>query len=381
MSIDFNNPDQQALALTHAIALQESGSGGKPNYTATGDNGTSKGAYQWQPGNFESAAKNAGLDPNDFSSKNQDKVAYSEIKAYKDKGYDPGQIASLWNSGSPNNWQNHSGTTTINGKEISYDTPAYVKGVQNHYKNLLQENSNPDSSQLTTDTNNSQQKTFQDIIKSNPQPTAQPQDLLNNPVSNTIKKVGNFVTFGGAGELGNELGSSLAIGAEKLKGLFGGQDNSQYIAPPNVNKALFGGAKSIIGAGALEGGLKGIQGLVGALKGGSALASEPVVSELTNYATKTKSALNTLSASEKVNVLTEALGKAEAGVKPLFTKALQELAPQVLKEAGIGSFSELNPKLAKVLGLTWKGVKLLTGGVLAGAGIGEGSKIVKGLIN
>ena len=114
--------DQQALALTHAIALAESGSSGQPDYNAVGDNGTSKGAYQWQPGNFEAAAKNAGLDPTDFSPENQDKVAYSEVKAYKDKGYDPGQIASLWNSGSPNNWQNHAGTTTINGKQISYDS-------------------------------------------------------------------------------------------------------------------------------------------------------------------------------------------------------------------------------------------------------------------
>jgi hypothetical protein len=128
--------DQQALALTHAIALAESGPNGKPDYNAVGDNGTSKGAYQWQPGNFEAAATTAGLDPTDFSPENQDKVAYSQVKAYKDKGYDPGQIASLWNSGSPNNWQNHSGTITINGKTISYDTPTYVKKVQSHYQQI-----------------------------------------------------------------------------------------------------------------------------------------------------------------------------------------------------------------------------------------------------
>lgn len=141
--MDFTQPtDQQALALTHAIALAESGQNGQPNYNAVGDAGTSKGAYQWQPGNFEAAAKNAGLNPNDFSSKNQDMVAYSEIKAYKDKGYDPGQIASIWNSGSPNNWQNHSGTTTINGQPISYDTPTYVKKVQGYYQQLLPQSQN-----------------------------------------------------------------------------------------------------------------------------------------------------------------------------------------------------------------------------------------------
>jgi hypothetical protein len=128
--------DMQALALTHAIALAESGHNGSPNYNAVGDNGTSHGAYQWQPGNFEAAAKSAGLDPNDRSPENQDKVAYHEVKGYKDKGYDPGQIASLWNSGSPDNWQNHSGTTMINGKPIHYDTPAYVNKVKSYYQGL-----------------------------------------------------------------------------------------------------------------------------------------------------------------------------------------------------------------------------------------------------
>lgn len=153
--MDPNSPlsqptDPQALALTHAIALQESGSGGAPNYNAVGDNGTSHGAYQWQPGNFAAAATKAGLDPNDFSPANQDKVAYSEVKAYKDQGYSPGQIASLWNSGSPDNWQNHSGTATINGKPVAYDTPAYVKGVQAHYQSLLSSTGAGSGSPTTT---------------------------------------------------------------------------------------------------------------------------------------------------------------------------------------------------------------------------------------
>lgn len=142
--------DQDALDLTHAIALQESGQDGKPNYNAIGDAGTSKGAYQWQPGNFEAAAKTAGLDPSDFSPENQDRVAYAEVKGYKDKGYDPGEIASMWNSGSPNNWQNHSGTTTINGKEISYDTPAYVKGVQKYYQQIKSPRQTQQSNGLPT---------------------------------------------------------------------------------------------------------------------------------------------------------------------------------------------------------------------------------------
>lgn len=128
--------DHDALTLAHAIALKESGNNGVPNYHAVGDAGTSKGAYQWQPGNFEAAAKEAGLNPGDFSPTNQDKVAYYQVYKDKQAGLDPGQIASKWNSGSPDNWQNHSGTVTINGQQIHYDTPAYVKGVQQYYQQL-----------------------------------------------------------------------------------------------------------------------------------------------------------------------------------------------------------------------------------------------------
>lgn len=139
-----SNTDKQALNLAHAIALAESGSSGKPNYNAVGDNGLSVGAYQWYSkdggiSHFKSDAKSFGLNPEDFSPENQDKVAYTKIKTWKDKGYQPAEIASMWNSGSPNNYENHSGTNVINGKAIHYDTPAYVKRVQKYYEQLSKE--------------------------------------------------------------------------------------------------------------------------------------------------------------------------------------------------------------------------------------------------
>lgn len=131
---DSNTIDRDALNLTRAIGLQEGG--GKIDYNAVGDAGTSKGAYQWQPGNFESAARDAGLDPNDFSPENQDKVAYARVKSRKDAGLQPWEIAAEWNSGSKDNWKDHSGDTTINGQTIHYDTPAYVSNVKNYYTKL-----------------------------------------------------------------------------------------------------------------------------------------------------------------------------------------------------------------------------------------------------
>lgn len=126
-------PDKQVLNLSRAIALTETGAGtGKPDYTATGPSGE-KGAYQWMPGNFQAAAKKYGLDPNDFSPANQDKVAYRQVLDYKTQGYDPGQIGALWNSGSADNWQNHKG---VNGEGVPYDTPAYVASLKDNYTKI-----------------------------------------------------------------------------------------------------------------------------------------------------------------------------------------------------------------------------------------------------
>lgn len=135
----FSQPvDRGALNLARSIALAESDDGsGKPNYNAVGDAGTSKGAYQWQPGNFENSAKQYGLNPADFSPENQDKVAYAEVKSMKDAGYSPEQIAAAHNAGKGSlkndAWKTNVGTTTINGKKINYDTPSYVNKVNNYY--------------------------------------------------------------------------------------------------------------------------------------------------------------------------------------------------------------------------------------------------------
>lgn len=144
--------DKQALNFTRALALQESTTTAHqaPDYNAKGATGEF-GAYQWMPGNFQAQAKQFGLDPNDMSPENQDKVAYSVVKSKKDAGYMPAEIASEWNSGNKNNWQNHSG---VNSKGVAYDTPAYVQGVKKHYDTLAAaDTSNTDTTPAPTDPN------------------------------------------------------------------------------------------------------------------------------------------------------------------------------------------------------------------------------------
>ena len=123
--------DPKIINLVKAIAMQEGG--GTPDYTSGIPGGNpagadgERGAYQWLPGNFESAAKQYGLDPTDFSPTNQNRVAYAQIADQIKQGKKPQEVASWWNSGDYNSWQ--PGTVQKNG-----NTPAYVQGVSKYYK-------------------------------------------------------------------------------------------------------------------------------------------------------------------------------------------------------------------------------------------------------
>lgn len=87
--------DPKVVKVMSAIKKIESGG----DYNAVGDldRGVSRGAYQFNKDNFKNWATEYGLDPNDFSPANQNKVAYARIKKFKDEGKQPEEIAALWN--------------------------------------------------------------------------------------------------------------------------------------------------------------------------------------------------------------------------------------------------------------------------------------------
>ena len=53
-------------------------------------------------------------------------VAYRKIEKWLEEGYNAHQIAAIWNSGSPYNWENKRG---VNKHGVAYDVPKYVKMV------------------------------------------------------------------------------------------------------------------------------------------------------------------------------------------------------------------------------------------------------------
>jgi hypothetical protein len=215
--------DPQALALARAIELQEGG--GKPAYNATGASGE-QGAGQWMPGEFKADATAAGLNPNDFSPQNQDQIVYATVKAEKDAGMMPAEIASKWNSGSPDNYTNHSG---INSKGIAYNTPAYVQGVQKYYNQLVassgQQNDavqdagnvqlNPPDLPSPQNPNQPSIPTGQSLPNVNgfappapptqsATPQAQPPQSVGQDILGAVKGIGNFL-FPIVGDVANDI--------------------------------------------------------------------------------------------------------------------------------------------------------------------------------
>lgn len=207
--------DPQAVNLAKAIRQSESGG----NFTAQGKSGE-YGAYQWTEPTWQKMAANAGINTplQQTTPEQQNEVAYKQIKAWKDKGFNVGQIASLWNAGEGNPDAYLQGNSGTNKYGVHYDTAAYAKSVADTYQKLKQggQQDEPDPN--------------------NPSSTAAPQPQQQNDqpslagfFANTVKSGTNF-----AGGLASaffhpiktvENLGNLAVGAgEKLGGAVMGKD-------------------------------------------------------------------------------------------------------------------------------------------------------------
>jgi len=132
-----NTIDPTIKALTSAIAEAETGSSSPEAYTKRGASGEF-GRYQFMPDTWKAYAGEAGVSTSleQSSMEEQNKVAYNKIKQWKDQGYTPAQIASMWNAGPgrPNaykeNWKG------VNSQGVAYDTPSYAMKVSEAYNRL-----------------------------------------------------------------------------------------------------------------------------------------------------------------------------------------------------------------------------------------------------
>lgn len=143
--------DPDALNLVKAIRHVES----KDNFQAQGKSGE-YGAYQFTNPTWDATSNKYGVHVplQQATPEQQNEVAYKQIKEWKDKGHNIGEIASMWNAGvgRPDAYlENNVGT---NKYGVHYDTPTYAKNVATTYQGLKSQNtqgfnptpySNPDN--------------------------------------------------------------------------------------------------------------------------------------------------------------------------------------------------------------------------------------------
>jgi hypothetical protein len=283
--------DPQVKALATAIKKQESG-GSKDPYNAKGASGE-HGAYQFMPDTWKSWAGTHLGDANaPMTIENQNKVAYNQIKSWKNKGYNPAQIAAAWNAGEGSlkgdKWKTNVGTNNLG---VKYDTPTYVKNVSQYYKEKSQ--SQPNSSpinygEMTPAGSDTKQPLPIEIAKQAITSAVELPTSIGGGVMNAIRAGGRTVGMDTPAVTSNKslLGSGVApIGynqqGEELGGwdttkqaIGAGLETASYVAVPELKGLTALGKASPVWKQILSGAVKtGIQGAE--YSGGSSLRTNP----------------------------------------------------------------------------------------------------------
>lgn len=216
-----NTLDPTIVALAKAIKYAETGTGN--TYAQKGASGEF-GAYQFMPNTYKLyAAKYLGSAVAKATVENQNRIAYSFIKSKKEQGYNPSQIASMWNAGEKKPDAYKQNWVGINSQGVKYDTPGYVRKVSAFYqqfKQPLQSQSNYEEPPVTSAFTN------------------------DNPVveKSFLKKVGDFFT-GGTQAFGKDIGEAVASGknADMYSQAMDNYTQVQNNLQLEINKRLKGG--------------------------------------------------------------------------------------------------------------------------------------------
>lgn len=123
--------DPQAMALTKAIRQVESGG----NFKARSKDG-SFGAYQFLKPTWDNTARKYGVNAEweKATPQQQNEVAYKQIKEWKDKGHNVGEIASMWNAGAGRPQAYLQGVQGTNSSGVNYNVANYAKKVATLYQ-------------------------------------------------------------------------------------------------------------------------------------------------------------------------------------------------------------------------------------------------------
>lgn len=347
--------DQDAVNLAKAIRQTESGG----NFNARGKSGEF-GAYQFTEPTWNAYASKYGINvPLEKATREQqNEVAYKQIKEWKDKGYNVGQIASMWNAGEsrPDAYkENHTGT---NKYGVHYDTPKYAESVARAYHTIKgggQVNADPNNPSSTAS------NLTKDVIvgsDQNQQPNQQGETGLKGFSTGVAKSELGLVK-----DLGN-VGANIAQG---IGGLVLGKDKAQQIFPnvykdskvlskenlkgksksEKIGKTITDVATAVAPIGAEE---KSAGLLSKLMKSGDAMKSPAIETTLKAFRMN-RPEFESLSVGEKYNFLKEAMKSAPEDIKRVLQQAIDKIEPAAIKaQGGKVPFSMLHPNWAKAGG-------------------------------
>lgn len=194
--------DPTIIALASAIKKNETGEGDTYNAPVGADG--ELGAYRWTPDTWKKQSGDfLGSPTAPMTKENQNKVAYKQIESWKLQGYNPAQIASMWNAGPgmPDAYkENHVGTSPGGAH---YDTPAYALNVSKDYQMYKQKYGATTSAPIAPNTVNPSE--IPDTSTNTEQPLDKTPGVLGG-VANLIggSKVAEGLGLGIANATGNQ---------------------------------------------------------------------------------------------------------------------------------------------------------------------------------
>lgn len=282
--------DPQVVALSQAIRQTESG--GDPK--AKGASGE-YGAYQFEPGTWSTYAKEAGVNvPLEQSTlQQQNQVAYTKIKKWKDEGYNPGQIASMWNAGmgEPNaytgKFSNGQPSTGVNPEGVHFDVPGYATKVAQNYQKYKGGGA-PGAAEQP---------------QSSPETTSAPKSSLLDKVQKVLTTI-----FPGTEQIGESIGTAAAnigllaqgknpnLPVNIPKTIGGYLEAGSTVGAPGVSAptaigrigttaglGALAGAGGALASGSTSAGQIAKQGLLGGAVGGAVGGAAELISKAANY--------------------------------------------------------------------------------------------------
>jgi hypothetical protein len=385
--------DIDALNLTKAIRQQESGG----DFERTGKSGEF-GAYQFTPPTWKAYAKDVLGDENaEMTPENQNKVAYTKIKGWKDKGYNVGQIASMWNAGEgrPDAYKEDFKGTNEYG--VSYDVPAYANAVRDFYHHYKGEGGGG------TNVANAEggRKTFiEEIGGGNPaSATVAPTEqvgLAGQAANKVVGLVGGAKVndriatadsakraLKGKKQFGQEAITETdysklspeAVARLEAKGVPTTQDAQRkemagqiMSGAPSVKETLKDAGKLGTSIGTVLGVGAAAKGISGALKGAGAL-KHPIVEAAITRDMPMK-VFNGLSAADKYRALEATMKGLGSLERKAIEKAMQQLLPAAEKELGLAA-STASKVGGKIKGLIGSGIVKTAKTALAYGGLRE----------